>query len=258
MPAGRFVGPRDFAEVKDVINWKDISPRMGVAYDLFGDGMTAIKGSVGKYVQLEQSSTALRYNPLVFSADTRTWRDLNGDDIAQEIEMGPSTNTAFGVRRNVNPDEDLARPYNILYNIGGQRQLWSGASFSVAYNRRSFRRQLITDNLATTMADYTLITIPDPRNNGQTVPVYNLNRAKLGLIDELDTNNSENKKTYNGVDVSFTSRFGGGGTVTCRHVDRRDGHGQLPGRRSQRPAGRSGAWSTACGSAISRSTTCRS
>jgi hypothetical protein len=215
VPAGRFVGVRDFAEVKDVINWKDISPRVGGAYDVFGDGTTAIKGSVGKYVQLEQSSTALRYNPLVFSADTRTWRDLNGDDIAQENEMGPSTNTAFGIRRNVNPDPDLARPYNVLYNLGVQRQLWAGASATVTYNRRSFKRQFITDNLATTADDYTLITIPDPRTNGQTIPVYNLNRTKLGLIDELDTNNDSNKKIYNGVDVSFMSRFGSGGTVTA-------------------------------------------
>lgn len=213
VPAGRFVAARNFAAVKDVVNWKDVSPRVGAAYDLFGNGTTAIKGSVGKYVQLEQSTTALRYNPLVFSADTRTWRDLNGDDIAQENEMGPSTNTRFGVRRNVNADTDLVRPYNWLYNIGVQRQLWSGSSLLVAYNRRSFRQLFITDNLATTDADYTLINIADPRGNGQTIPVYNLNRAKLGLIDELDTNSDSNKRIYNGVDVSLNSRFGRGGTI---------------------------------------------
>jgi carboxypeptidase family protein len=215
VPAGRFTGERNFAAVKDVINWKDVSPRVGAAYDLFGDGLTAIKGSVGKYVQLEQSTTALRYNPLVFSTDTRTWRDTNGDDIAQESEIGPSTNTTFGVRRNVNPDPELVRPYNVLYNIGVQRQLWPGASLSAAYNRRSFRRLFITDNLATTAADYTLINIPDPRGNGQTIPVYNLSVAKRGLVDELDTNSASNKRVYNGVDVSFTSRFGRGGTVTA-------------------------------------------
>jgi hypothetical protein len=215
VPAGRFVGDRNFAEVKDVINWKDVSPRIGVAYDLHGNGLTALKGSVGKYVQLEQSSTALRYNPLVFSSDTRTWRDTNGDDIAQESEMGPSTNTTFGIRRNVNPDEDLRRPYTWLYNIGMQRQLWPGASASVGFNRRTFHRLFITDNLATTHADYALITIPNPLVAGQTLPVYNLSTTKRGLIDELDTNSDSNQQTYTGFDVSFTSRFGRGGTVTA-------------------------------------------
>lgn len=214
VPAGRFVGERNFAEVPRVLNWKDWSPRVGVAYDVFGDGRTALKGSVGKYVQLEQSSTALRYNPLVFSSDTRRWNDLNGDNIAQENEMGPSTNRTFGIRRNVNPDPDLRRPYSWLYNVSVQRELWPGASFSVAYNRRDFRRLFITDNLEVSLADYTLVNVADPRGNGQTLPVYNLARPKLGLINELDTNSDDNQRTYNGVDVTFSSRFGNGGVVS--------------------------------------------
>ena len=213
--AGRFTGERNFPAVKDVINWKDVSPRVGAAYDLFGNGLTAIKGSVGKYPQLEQSSTALRYNPLVFSTDVRTWRDLNGDDIAQEVELGPSTNRTFGQRRDVNPDDDLRRPYTWLYNVGVQRQLWSNTSVSVAYNRRTFRRLFITDNLATVQGDYTLINVPDPRGNGKTVPIYNLNPAKLGLIQELDTNSDSNQQTYNGVDFSFALRGPGGASVTA-------------------------------------------
>jgi outer membrane receptor protein involved in Fe transport len=36
--------------VGTVQNWKDISPRVGVAIDLFGDGRTAVKASVARYV----------------------------------------------------------------------------------------------------------------------------------------------------------------------------------------------------------------
>ena len=32
------------------LNWKDIAPRFGMAYDLKGDGKTAIKFSASKYV----------------------------------------------------------------------------------------------------------------------------------------------------------------------------------------------------------------
>lgn len=214
--AGRFVGERHFAAVKDVLKWKDVSPRIGAAYDLFGDGTTAIKGSFGKFVQLEQSTTALRYNPLVLSTDSRTWRDLNGDDIAQENEIGPSTNNAFGTRRNVNPDPNLLRPYTWLSNLGVQRQMWSGASLSATYYRRDFERIFITQNLAIPVSEttYTLLNIPDPRGNGQMVQVYNLNPAFRGLLNELDTNSDSAKQTYNGVDVSFTARFGHGGTAT--------------------------------------------
>jgi outer membrane receptor for Fe3+-dicitrate len=49
-PAGRFLPARSFPEVKNLPNFNGIVPRFGVAYDVFGDGRTAIKASVGKYV----------------------------------------------------------------------------------------------------------------------------------------------------------------------------------------------------------------
>jgi hypothetical protein len=85
---------------------------------------------------------------------------------------------------------------------------------SVSYNRRTFHRLLWTNNLATTFADYTLITIPDPRNNGQTLPVYNLNPAKLGLVNNVETNTNNNHRVYNGFDVALNARFGTGGRLT--------------------------------------------
>ena len=57
-PAGRFVPARSFAGIDNVPNWKDVSVRMGAAFDLFGDGRTAVKGNVGRYIQSE--GTGLR------------------------------------------------------------------------------------------------------------------------------------------------------------------------------------------------------
>ena len=39
--------------MKCVPCWNDISPRFGLAYDVFGDSRTAIKASVGKFVTAE-------------------------------------------------------------------------------------------------------------------------------------------------------------------------------------------------------------
>src|SRR4029079_11686853 len=70
---------RSFPEVDNVPLYKDISPRLGASYDLFGDGKTALKGSLGRFVDQPGTSIAGNNNPLTTSVNsaTRTWNDVN-------------------------------------------------------------------------------------------------------------------------------------------------------------------------------------
>jgi hypothetical protein len=65
-PPGGFVPARTFDAIPDVPNWKSWAPRLGVAYDVFGDAKMAIKGSAGKYMQQEGTGFA--------TPTTRWWR----------------------------------------------------------------------------------------------------------------------------------------------------------------------------------------
>jgi hypothetical protein len=191
--------------------WKNLSPRFGVSYDLFGDGKTAIKGSVSKYVSKFATDNVNAYNPMFLASDSRTWNDLNRDDIAQDNEIGPSNNNAFGIRPSRNPDPNLKREYSLEYTAVFQRQLTRGISASVGYYRRGFHRLQQQDNLLQSPGDYTPVTIASPLN-GEPVTVYNLNRAKQGLVDILDINtvNDARTQTYNGLEVSGQARIGEG------------------------------------------------
>jgi hypothetical protein len=66
--------------------------------------------------------------------------------------------------------------------------------------------------------------VPDPRGNGQTLPVYNLAPSKLGLVNELDSTSLNNTTWYQGVDVTVNYRWRSGtlfgGTSTGRTLSK--------------------------------------
>jgi hypothetical protein len=211
-PAGRFVPLREYGRIENLPNWKDWAPRLGGVYDVSGDGKTALKAHVGKYMRAFSTvGFAQVYNPLRQETDRRTWTDTNRDDIAQNSEIGPVV-TPFNTTGVLNrvPDPNILRPYQWEYSLGVQREVRSGISVSFNWVRRDFSRLFWTDNVLTTFNDYTVIQIPNPLNPSESIPIYNLNRAKLGQVSQIDMNSDQNQRWYNGYDVGFSARVGGG------------------------------------------------
>jgi hypothetical protein len=69
---------------QDGVSFNDLSPRMGVVYDLFGNGRTAIKFNYGKYLgQAALTGVFASANPARRTANlvTINWDDLNGNRI---------------------------------------------------------------------------------------------------------------------------------------------------------------------------------
>src|SRR5712692_1809528 len=81
---------RDYA-AGTAVRWRDWSPRLGVSYDLFGNGKTGVKASASRYVNWDATTVANAVNPAnVAGANlTRTWTDLNGDFIPQGDPTNP-------------------------------------------------------------------------------------------------------------------------------------------------------------------------
>ena len=210
---GRFVPTRSFPQV-DLPTFSDISPRVGLTYDLFGDGTTAVKAGVNKYVASMAADFARTYDPSVSDSDTRNWDDLNGDDIAQDNEIGPSNDRNFGLASTRRPDDNLKREYNIEYSASIDRQLSQGLSVSVGYYRRTFHRLWFTDNVLVTAADYLPVEVTSPLN-GETITAFNLDPAKRGLVDRVDTNapDGARKQIYNGIEATFVARTPGNGRI---------------------------------------------
>jgi hypothetical protein len=224
--AGRFAPQRTFAEITGLPSWFDVAPRLGFSYDLFGNARTAIKASFGKYMAGQTTGFPARYNPLALQSDTRTWRDLNGDNVAQDNEIGPSNNAAFGLPvQTVRPDPNIKREYDLEYTASVQHEVTRGLSVNVGYYRRGTYNQRLTVNNGWRPSDYTIVNVVSPLD-GAILPVYNLNPALRGNVDRTDTNSTNSdlrRRTYNGVQMSFNARLGGaqffGGWTIDRIID---------------------------------------
>jgi hypothetical protein len=230
---GRFVGAFCRDKVPNQPNWNNVSPRFAVVYDLKGDAKTALKASVSKYMLPWAGGWAKRYDPFTTVSDTRTWTDLNKDNIAEDNEIGPSGNSSFGISTGRTPAPDLSREYNIEIAGGVQHQLLPRLSVFGGYYHRHFYNQEAQINPLLTSADWTAFQVANPLGNGEMITLFNLSPAKAGSYASqlIDVNSDINRTIYDGFEASFTARlprravlFGGWSndrliTVTCDQYD---------------------------------------
>ena len=80
LPAGQFVPARTVEELTGVPEWTDINPRLGISYDIFGNGRTAYKISMGRYNGLTRSDMTRGFHPFSSSVNTanRDWMTSTG------------------------------------------------------------------------------------------------------------------------------------------------------------------------------------
>jgi hypothetical protein len=192
LPAGKFVPERRFDAVQNVPHYRNLSPRVGFAYDLFGTGRTAVKGSLGHYPDIIRGATANPVRNLVRTTN-RTWNDANRNyvpdcDLRNPVangECGAWSNLAFGRVGGVTRYTDEAiSGFNTQYHnwqgsLTMQQELGPRLGLNVGYFRTWYGGTcggngipggesclLVTDNQRVTPADYDpfCVTAPsDPR-----------------------------------------------------------------------------------------------
>ena len=229
---GTWIGPRHFDELTDVPNFKDLSPRLGLAYDLFGNGKTALKATLSRYVQTSTVGFARLLNPLNTSVNsaTRTWNDAvaqggNGDGIPQLSELGPLSNTSFGqvsIATRYDPEtihgfDNRRNNWEVSTTIS--HELMPRVSTELSYFRRAQGHFTTTDNLDVAPSDFNsyCVTAPtDPRlpNGGgyQVCGLYDIVPTKFGLASNnlvtfVDNYGGKQTEVFNGVDFAMNARL---------------------------------------------------
>jgi len=241
LDAGQFVNARHFPAAT-LVTWHDVSPRIGISYDLFGDSRTAIKASVGRFVASQDGAGTRglgRNNPVVRSvieAD-RTWTDRNGNFNVDCDLRNPLVNEECGLISNLNFGQNnpnalvyadelttSLRPYHWETTAQVQRQIANGMSITVGYYRRRFANFTVNDNTFVTANDFShyCVTAPvDSRLPGgggnEICGLYDVRPALFGRTQTVVRPSSDFGKqisTYNGVDITQQIRLKNGTTFT--------------------------------------------
>ena len=205
-PAGTWIGARSYAAHDAIINWNTLSPRIGIAWDVFGDGRTAVKGGLSRYDRLEGVTLVQPLNGRNIAFQTCPWSDGNSDLRAQngEINFGACTGSLQPALGNVDPD--LKRPHQWEYTAMVQRQVGARTSVSVGYYGRRYTDLYTTVNDAVPSTAYSPVTITNPLTNEPLV-VYNQDPATRGQVRNVLKTLPELKQTYNGVEFQVNTRM---------------------------------------------------
>jgi hypothetical protein len=216
--SSRINQPISFERTVSVDAFNDITPRFGLAYDLFGNGRTAIKFNMGHYLDAATNDSAYtRNNPAnrIVSTVSRGWTDSNNNKVVDcnllnFAAQGPTVagannapdvcNALTGNDLNfagdsttltrVNPDTLKGwgvRENDWQWGVTVQQEVLPRLSVEVGYARRWFQGVTVTDNQNRSPDQYTSYTVTAPTDarlpggGGYPITIYQASDAALGL-----------------------------------------------------------------------------
>jgi hypothetical protein len=216
---------------------------LGGAYDLFGNGKTAVKASFGRYLMGMGGGDAQTVSPAqaVFASALRQWDDRNSNfvpdcnlqNLQSNGECGTVDNLGFGGAAPILFWPENARTgwgvreFNYQTSVALQHELRPGVGVTLAYYRTDWKNQQAFVNRAVTPANFTSFCAAAPTDarlgdvSGQQVcGLYDVNPAQLGLLrvervryQDIEGRTGDPTEVYNGIDLAVNARFGKGGVL---------------------------------------------
>ncbi len=241
-----FVAARQYDPIDDVPNWKDLSPRAGATYDLFGDGKTVVRANIGQYIASESTNMATlnnRVNTSINSA-SRQWIDTNGNfkvdcnlqnPAAQTVPGGDTCGLLNAPLGSLNVaaryDSSITggfgvRPNDREVSAGIQHQVLPRMALDFQFTRHSFGNFIAAEDTArppaTSYSQFCVTAPSDSRlpNNGgnQICGFMDQNPSTFTTVPfyvvQAASNFGDVTDVYTGYDFNANARLARGGFIS--------------------------------------------
>jgi hypothetical protein len=235
-----------FDQTVSVSGYNDLTPRLGIAYDVFGNGRTALKFNMGHYLDAATNDSAYtRNNPAsrIVNTMSRNWSDTNGNRVvdcdllnfaAQSGGGGDTCGSVTGDALNFGQaggnltqvNQDTLHGWGVRENdwqwgVTLQQQLIPRLSVEVGYARRWFKGFTVTDDLQRDPSEYDSWTLNAPQDSrlpgggGYPVTMYTPTAAAAATPPQnlitFETDFGDAQTNYwHAVDITLNGRLANG------------------------------------------------
>ncbi|MEO8362112.1 MAG: TonB-dependent receptor, partial [Vicinamibacteria bacterium] len=203
-------------ENKDVIDFNHIVPRLGLIYDLQGNGKTLFKANYGKYY----------FNPGVGLADvsnpntstqfcTYAWSDVNGDGLFQTGEQR-ALSSCSGGSINTTIDPNLKNSVTNEFSTWLERELGGNIAAKVGfvwkmdrdgYQSENPNRPASAWNIPTTVTDIGADGRAGTADDRTGIPAFALNSSVGSAAPAYISNRDGYEADYKTLEVAVNKRF---------------------------------------------------
>lgn len=222
-----------FPGAESGVTFKDFSPRVGVTYDIMGDGRTVVKANYAHYVgQLGTGSLSSTYNTVSATTVRYPWIDLNGDKFIQINEVvltavplnyssgydynNPTKTTTTG---KVDPNVTNERTDELLVGLDKQFGNQFAVSASYIYRKYTNFRWSPTDNWSSAnfkQVSFTPAASACPTGaRCETVTYYE--RTSQPGVNYTTKQQPDYWRAYQGVEVSARKRMANHWTMNASY-----------------------------------------
>jgi len=184
-------------ELKDLIKWTTVSPRVGLAFQLTSDQKTLLKASYGRYYDALHMANWNWPGPNV--TDWTASYKLEGEEEWTVYDFIPG-----GMAYTLDPD--LKNPYSDQFSIGLERELSPNIVIGATFIYKTEKNLIGWEDRGGTYEKVNMVS-PD---NGQSYSVWNLTsdpESRDFWVTQLSRFGEEFDQTYKGVMFTFNKRY---------------------------------------------------